>query len=135
MSYHFAIEQTCDGSLCIAVRGPDGAVLMTSSHFAADREPEALATFRGLLMRDWCYRIVNRRNTGLRFVLQLPHSGMTCLSRPFSSCDAMEVEIAQLKRAAATTFPFHEHDKDNSPSARGRGDDRESFAARLRRLA
>lgn len=135
MSYRFDIEHTRDGNLCITVRAPDGTVLMTSSHFAADREPEALATFRGLLMRDWCYRIVNRRNTGLRFALHLPHSGMKCLSRPFTSCDAMEVEIAQLKRVAATTFSFHGYDKGSSPRARGRGDDQESFAARLSEFA
>lgn len=135
MSYRFAIEHTHDGNRRIAVHTTDGTLLMKSTHFAADHERDALEIFRDLLMRDWCYRIVNRRNTGLRFMLHRPHSGMKCLSRPYSSCDAMEAEIARLKLAAATTISFHKHDKGNGSNGHGRGDDDEAFAARLSELA
>lgn len=135
MDYRFSIEPTRDEHFFIAVRGVDGCMLMTSSPFARDRAHHAIETLHRLLERDWCYRIINRRNTGLRFMLTLPHVGLTCLSRPFSSCDVMEAEIQRLKTAAASTIAFQLDDTFHSSTGQHRGDEAERFAARLRELA
>ena len=135
MTYWFSVEHSNCGQYRIAVRDADRAMVMASTSFSRERTGQAIETFRSLLKRDWCYRIINQRKTGLCFELHLPHSGIRCVSRQFSSCDAMEREIGSLKAAAGNTFLLHLYDKKHSPMGPERGDENNSFAARLRELA
>jgi len=135
MAYGFSVERSNCGQYCIAVRDVDGAMVMTSTPFCRERTGQAIETFQSLLRRDWCYRIINQRKTGLCFELHLPHSGIRCVSRRFSSCDAMEREIGSLKAAAGNTFRLHLHDIEHSPIGPERGEEKHSFAAGLRELA
>lgn len=135
MAHHFSIEVSPTGLLRVAVIGDDGTQIMTSTPIGdRERAREAIAALRRVLARDWCYRILNPRRAGPCFTIDLPVSGIRYTSRIFSSCDAMEREIARLKTAASTS-ELHSYDISPEREICRQGDEAPIIAARLRALA
>lgn len=137
-THYFSVEDSYAGMYRVTVRTASGALVLASTRLSNIRlAQEAVRALCTALTQDWNYRIVNQRNTGPCFTVQLQRPSMLFVSRVFSSCDAMEAEIAHVKdRARSLTTPWlHPDDIVRSGKARTHGDVSRAFAARLRTLA
>lgn len=104
MTYHFDIEPVAAGQYRVVIRVDDGSLLLQSTPLCdAYSATHAIHRLRGSLSSDWRYKIIRRGGGSCSFVIQLAAPRAACVSREFTSCDAMEREIARLKAAACTT--------------------------------
>ena len=98
MSYTFEIERTTVGRYKLVVRSEDDTWILQSTDLDDARSAAlALDQLRASLGKDWRYRILSVRHRGPTFVIELSNPPAACRSKEFSSCDAMDREIAHLK--------------------------------------
>jgi len=138
MTHYFAVEDAPAGQHRITVRDASHSLVVTSTRLPAlSLAHEAMRGLCIALTKDWCYWVVNRGKTGPCFTLELERPQIVCISRTFSSGDAMEREITLLKaRAAAlTTFSLHPDDILRRAQMLRYDDEDTNFAARLSVLA
>lgn len=99
--HRFDLEDGPSGTCCIVVRAADGTVVLQSTALpTTEHATLALQTLRAALGRDWCYRVVQRRRGGPSFAIRIAQPTAECVSREYTSCDAMERDITLLKSAA-----------------------------------
>lgn len=138
-THYFAIEDAGPREFQITVRSATGSPVLRSTRMRSiAHAQDSLRALLWALTQDWNYQIVNRDRAGPRFVIQLARPAATFVSRAYTSCDAMECEVAAIKsRAAALTMPpLQVYDGDTiAQKLRRHGDEAIHHAARLGALA
>lgn len=138
-THYFSIEDAPGGQYRITARRTTFSPILTSTRLTSVAQAqEAMHALILALTQDWNYIVVNRDRVGPRFVIELQRPRATCISRAYTSCDAMEREIASIKsRAMALSIaPLQGYDI-GTPSRKMRrnGDEEHLHAARLAALA
>lgn len=137
-THYFSVEDASQGQYRVTVRAASRALVVTSTRLDELRAAhEAMRNLCVALTQDWHYQIHNPKKSGPCFTIRLVQPKVLFVSRSFTSCDAMEREIASVKARASAliTDRLHTDDMIAEFSGRPHGDGRRCFTAMLRPTA